>query len=62
MTSLDLFLLVLVCAVGLLIAIPLVLLTLMVIGMTWPLLVCWHFGHPVVGVLAEVIYLAAINR
>jgi len=32
-----------------------------VVLLAWPLLLCWYFGYPAIGVLAEVIYLASLR-
>ena len=32
-----------------------------VLLLAWPLILCWYLGHPVVGVLAEVIWLASLR-
>ena len=32
-----------------------------VLALAWPFLLCWYFGYPAIGVLAGVIYLAALR-
>jgi len=32
-----------------------------IVVLAWPLLLCWYLGYPVVGVIAEVIYLASMR-
>jgi hypothetical protein len=34
---------------------------LMVLLFIWPLVLCWHLGHPVVGVFAEIAWLVMLN-
>lgn len=58
MMSMEGWVLIVVAVVVAIVAIPVVLL---IIALAWPLLVCCYFGHPVIGVLAEVVYLAAMR-
>jgi hypothetical protein len=48
------------------VGIPLALLALfiglMLAFFFWPLALCWHFGHPILGVIFEIIWLAALNK
>lgn len=36
-------------------------LALFVLLFAWPLILCWHLGHPVVGVIAEIIWLGMMG-
>jgi len=27
----------------------------------WPLVLCWYLGHPIIGVFAEILYLAILR-
>ena len=29
--------------------------------LAWPLLVCWHFGHPIIGIFAELVWLMVLE-
>ena len=42
-------------------ALVLVPLALFALFLLWPLLLCWHLGSPLLGVLCEVIWLACLK-
>ena len=52
----DTLLLVVAAILALIVVVPL---AIMVVFLTWPLLLLWHLGHPVAGVIAMLIWWAA---
>ena len=34
---------------------------LVLLLLSWPLLLCWHFGHPIIGIFAELVWLMVLE-
>ena len=54
--TLDTILIVAAAILALIVAVPI---AIVVVFLTWPLLLLWHLGHPVAGVIAMLIWWAA---
>lgn len=38
-----------------------VVLEFVVLGLAWPFLLCWHFGHPIIWIFAELVWIMVLE-